>query len=48
MVVKNTTAYTWEWYCHLMGDRASFYNCKKLEKMVKFVSPEFSLLHLVY
>jgi hypothetical protein len=23
MVVKNTAAYTWDWYSHLMGDRAS-------------------------
>jgi hypothetical protein len=23
MVVQNTTAYTWNWYCHLVGDRAS-------------------------
>jgi hypothetical protein len=20
--VKSTTAYTWDWYCHLVGDRA--------------------------
>jgi hypothetical protein len=23
MVVQNTTAYTWDWYCPLVGDRAS-------------------------
>jgi hypothetical protein len=23
MVVLNTTAYTWDWYCHLVGERAS-------------------------
>jgi hypothetical protein len=23
MVVSNTTAYTWDWYCHLVDDRAS-------------------------
>jgi hypothetical protein len=23
MVVENTTAYNWDWYCHLVGDRAS-------------------------
>jgi hypothetical protein len=23
MVVSNTKAYTWDWYCHLVGDRAS-------------------------
>jgi len=23
MAVKNTTAYTWNWYCHLVGDRFS-------------------------
>jgi hypothetical protein len=22
MVVKNATAYTWDWYCRLVGDRA--------------------------
>jgi hypothetical protein len=21
-VVKNTAAYTWDWHCHLVGDRA--------------------------
>jgi hypothetical protein len=20
---SNTTAYTWDWYCHLVGDKAS-------------------------
>jgi hypothetical protein len=24
MVVLNTTAYTWDWYCYLVDDRASF------------------------
>ncbi len=24
--VQNTTAYTWDWYCHLVGDRASLKN----------------------
>jgi hypothetical protein len=23
IIVKNTTAYTWGWYCHLVVDRAS-------------------------
>jgi len=23
MVVLKHTAYTWDWYCHLVGDRAS-------------------------
>ncbi len=23
-IVKNATAYTWDWYCHLVVDRASF------------------------
>jgi hypothetical protein len=23
MVASNTTAYTWDWYSHLVGDRAS-------------------------
>jgi hypothetical protein len=26
MVVQNTTAYTWDWYSHLVGDRASLKN----------------------
>jgi len=25
IIVKNATAYTWDWYCHLVVDRASFY-----------------------
>jgi hypothetical protein len=24
IIVKNATAYTWDWYCHLVVDRASF------------------------
>jgi hypothetical protein len=24
IIVKNTIAYTWDWYCHLVVDRASF------------------------
>jgi len=23
IIVKNTTAYSWDWYCHLVVDRAS-------------------------
>jgi hypothetical protein len=23
LIVKNATAYTWDWYCHLVVDRAS-------------------------
>jgi hypothetical protein len=23
IIVKNATAYTWNWYCHLVVDRAS-------------------------
>ena len=23
IIVKNLTAYTWDWYCHLVVDRAS-------------------------
>jgi hypothetical protein len=23
IIVKNTIAYTWDWYCHLVVDRAS-------------------------
>jgi hypothetical protein len=23
IIVKNATAYTWDWYCHLVVDRAS-------------------------
>jgi hypothetical protein len=25
IIVKNTTAYTWDWYCHLVVDVASLY-----------------------
>jgi hypothetical protein len=25
IIVKNATAYTWDWYCHLMVDRASLF-----------------------
>jgi hypothetical protein len=30
MVVQNTTAYTWDWYFHLVGDRASLWLQKVL------------------
>jgi hypothetical protein len=30
MVVLNTTAYTWDWYCHLVGDRASLFTFFKV------------------
>jgi len=23
IILKNATAYTWDWYCHLVVDRAS-------------------------
>jgi hypothetical protein len=26
IIVKNATAYTWDWYCHLVVDRASLDN----------------------
>jgi hypothetical protein len=25
IIVKNATAYTWDWYCHLVVDRASLW-----------------------
>ncbi len=25
IIVKNTAAYTWDWYCHLVVDRASLF-----------------------
>jgi hypothetical protein len=25
IIVKNATAYTWDWYCHLVVDRASLF-----------------------
>jgi hypothetical protein len=28
IIVKNATAYTWDWYCHLVVDRASL--CQKV------------------
>jgi len=30
IIVKNATAYTWDWYCHLVVDRASFHKHFKL------------------
>jgi hypothetical protein len=27
IIVKKATAYTWDWYCHLVVDRASLVNC---------------------
>ncbi len=29
MVAKNATAYTWDWYCSLLGDRAWLNAIKK-------------------
>jgi hypothetical protein len=30
LLLKNATAYTWDWYCHLVVDRASFPWVEKL------------------
>jgi len=30
IIVENATAYTWDWYCHLVVDRASFEYIRKL------------------
>jgi hypothetical protein len=29
IIFKNATAYTWDWYCHLVVDRASFISMKQ-------------------
>jgi len=30
IIVKNATAYTWDWYCHLVVDRASLNKIKNV------------------
>ncbi len=40
MVVQNTTAYTWDWYCHLVGDRASLLDSR--------IFLYYSLLSLIF
>jgi hypothetical protein len=37
IIVKNATAYTWDWYCHLVVDRASLEE-KHLDNLVTFFS----------
>jgi hypothetical protein len=32
IIVKNATAYTWDWYCHLVVDRASLWPWKVCDK----------------
>jgi len=32
----NTTAYTWDWYCHLVGDRASLLKKKVAQSIATF------------
>jgi hypothetical protein len=36
IIVKNATAYTWDWYCHLVVDRASLL-AKKILKCISRV-----------
>jgi hypothetical protein len=46
IIVKNATAYTWDWYCHLVVDRASFFSIKSdgikknfVRKLLIFIAP---------
>jgi hypothetical protein len=32
IIVKDATAYTWDWYCQLVVDRASFISCLQCAK----------------
>jgi hypothetical protein len=34
IIVKNETAYTWDWYCHLVVDRASLDSCGSLRLLL--------------
>jgi hypothetical protein len=43
MVVSNTTAYTCDWYCHLVGDRASLFQKFEVIKSKGFVEITFGL-----
>jgi hypothetical protein len=44
-IVKNATAYTWDWYCHLVVDRASllFKICSDIFEHISFQSLSFKL-----
>jgi hypothetical protein len=35
IIVKNATAYTWDWYCHLVVDRASLFTFFKARCSIK-------------
>jgi hypothetical protein len=44
IIVKNATAYTWDWYCHLVVDRASF-----LSLFLSFLKMELAnAFHLLF
>jgi hypothetical protein len=42
IIVKNATAYTWDWYCHLVVDRAS------LAQHLKFANVIFPSNVVIY
>jgi hypothetical protein len=39
IIVKNATAYTWDWYCHLVVDRASFHSAESCSDIFKSRNP---------
>jgi hypothetical protein len=45
IIVKNATAYTGDWYCHLVVDRASL--AKSVVKIVKFDGRFLSMSEVV-
>ncbi len=42
IVVKKPTAYTWDWYCHLVGDRPLFNNHSDFYHGSKFAGKRFA------
>jgi hypothetical protein len=45
IIVKNETAYTWDWYCHLVVDRASLKSDAKQLKFDCFQSLSLAGIH---
>ncbi len=43
IIVKNETAYTWDWYCHLVVDRASLFEYQHLLLLETSVGQYYNL-----
>ncbi len=47
LLLKNETAYTWDWYCHLVVDRASLFEYQHLRLLRDIQWPKLSSIFLM-